>query len=71
MGLLKSYQQCIEHETIHILFDSYLKISIKGSNRARQKGEEEGKELATMDEFVTILTQIEKFGSVNTNNENL
>ena len=57
MGFLrvKPYEQGFEHKTIHILSCSYLQISIKGCKQARQKGDEEGKELATIqDEFVTI-----------------
>ena len=56
---------------IHILFDSYLEISIKRCERARGGGEEEGIELVKIDDFVTIQVQMERFGPVNTNKENL
>ena len=61
----------MRHTHIHILFDSYLDISVNECERARRKVEEEGIELATIDEFMTLSVQIENFWPVNTNKENL
>ena len=61
-SLLDSVQGITGHETIYIPFDYYLHISIKECKQARwKKGEEERLELATIDKFVTISAQIERF----------
>ena len=54
-----------ENKAINILFDSYLEISIKRCKLERQKGQNEGIELATTYEFVTIPAQIRKFWPAN------
>ena len=58
-------------EITHVLFDSYLEVSIKGCERDRRKGEEEGIELDKINDDVAIPTQIEKFWPVNKDKENL
>ena len=53
------------------LFDSYMPLSIKDSERARRKGAEDGIELAIIDESVALPEQMDKFWSVSNNKENL
>ena len=60
-SVLESVERDTENKAINILFDSYLEISIKRCKLERQKGQNEGIELATTYEFVTIPAQTVKF----------
>ena len=60
-----------EHDTIHLLFDSYTDLSIKCSERNHRKGEIDSIDLASVQEDAPIPTLIEKFWPSASNKENL
>ena len=70
-SVLDSMQRVTDYDVLHILFDSYMPLSIKESERARRQGDGDGIELARIDEMVTVPEQIDKFWPVSTNKENL
>ena len=70
-SVLESMQRVTNYDVLHVLFDSYMPLSIKDSERARRKGAEDGIELAIIDESVALPEQMDKFWSVSNNKENL